>query len=422
LKMQQPEFSETDAEYDENEDIDGSNLIVNYLPDEISEAIMYDMFAKYGEVDSVRIIRDRLTQAPRGYGFVKYKHPDSARAAIENLDGLHIMHKKLKVALSRPGGVRLKANLFIGSLPPSFTEEDLTRLFCDFHPIIDVRILRFSDGTSKQCGFVRLDNDDLAGQAIQGLNGVNTDGYRIQVKHAHGKRRQKRGAPGGGRRQVGTGMYQTPRGMPQEQQPFPNYAPTPQSFQNPSTLYDSPSFQPHPTNPNVVWPPMRVPMGSVMHTPYSPQLYTNNYSANNLTPPSGSMMMNQSPIIVAMGPPTNSPMLSNQNAMLQNPGLMCYTPPLRPVMVVTPPLTPNLNPAHYAISSMPVLDLNSGLADMSLNSGRQAYQMQSVQRVVPMQSNIPMQNMAEVQSPQTQSATETTQVTPENNTGEASGN
>lgn len=341
-----------DDDYDyENDDMDGSNLIVNYLPDDMSEIIMYDMFAKYGEVDSVRIIRDRLTQAPRGYGFVKYKHPDSARAAIENLDGLHIMQKKLKVALSRPGGVRLKANLFIGSLPPSFGEEDLTRLFSDFHPIIDVRILRFSDGTSKQCGFVRLDNDVLATQAIEQLNGITADGYRIQVKHAHGKRRRR--PPGRG--------HVPARGPPQTSNysngvPFANYAPPPQSFRAPENLYDS--FQPQSPNQNANWPPPRAPqMGMVNPNLYSPQLYANEYSS---TPPNASpLLMNQSPIIVSCVPPQGSPLINHNQSVLQNPGV--YTPPLAPVMVVTPPLTPNLVPSNFTLTTqMPLLDLNSG--------------------------------------------------------------
>lgn len=350
-------MAQIDEEFiDELEEVDGSNLIVNYLPDEMSEMIMFDMFAKYGEVDSVRIIRDRMTQAPRGYGFVKYKHPDSARAAIENLDGLHIMHKKLKVAVSRPGGVRLKANLFIGSLPPSFGEEDLTRLFCDFHPIIDVRILRFSDGTSKQCGFVRLDNDELASKAIEALNGISTDGYRIQVKHAHGKR--KRRPP------KGRGGSISGRGLQSSNSGFANYAPTAQSFNpNASQLYDSPSFHPMGQNQgqNIAWPPPRVAIGNVVNPNhlYTPQLYTPEYSS---TPPpaSASLMLNHSPMILAVAPHA-SPLLNNQNTIMTNSGVTCYTPPLQPVLVATPPLTPNLVPANFSLAAtMPVLDLNAG--------------------------------------------------------------
>jgi len=365
---------------DDLEEVDGSNLIVNYLPDEMSEMVMYDMFAKYGEVDSVRIIRDRLTQAPRGYGFVKYKHPDSAQAAIENLDGLHIMHKKLKVAISRPGGVRLKANLFVGSLPPSFTEEDLTRLFSDFHPIIDVRILRYSDGTSKQCGFVRLDNDVLAGQAIQSLNGMNADGYRIQVKHAHGKRRRR--PPAGMGTTHARPMESTEHVM------FPNYAPPVQSFNtNPARLYDSPSFQPAPpgNNPNVAWPPPRIPMNNVVNPNlYAPHLYTPEYSSS--TPPNqnmgGSMLLNQSPIIVALTGPQASPLLTSNNQM------QMYTPPLQPVMVVTPPLTPNLVPNNFTMANqMPVLDLNASPPNRPMNMTANFQQMNlnpsSIQYPVP---------------------------------------
>lgn len=166
---------------------DETNLIINYLPDDMTEGLLHDLFSTYGTVDNVRIIRDHITQAPRGYGFVKFKTSKGARAAMENLNGHKIMHKRLKVAISRPGGSRSNANLFVGSIPPTFNEDDLKELFVGFEPIIDVRILRFRDGSSKQCGFVRLDNDRSAFSAIKKLDGKDCIGYRIQVKLASGR-------------------------------------------------------------------------------------------------------------------------------------------------------------------------------------------------------------------------------------------
>ena len=60
------------------------NLYVGNLPFSASESAVRELFEQYGEVLSVKLINDRDTGRPRGFGFVEMA--DGAQA-IEALDG-----------------------------------------------------------------------------------------------------------------------------------------------------------------------------------------------------------------------------------------------------------------------------------------------------------------------------------------------
>ena len=82
-------------------DSDPKNLIVNYIPTPVTDAELRQIFEQFGEVESARIIVDRQTGHPKGYGFVKFKDEGSARTAIEVMNGFEIYNKRLKVTPAR---------------------------------------------------------------------------------------------------------------------------------------------------------------------------------------------------------------------------------------------------------------------------------------------------------------------------------
>ncbi|MGD8429154.1 MAG: RNA-binding protein [Ectothiorhodospiraceae bacterium] len=72
------------------------SIYVGNLPFTASEDEVRDLFAAYGEVDSVRLITDRDTGRPRGFGFVTMPATDAA-AAIEALDGKDFGGRNLRI-------------------------------------------------------------------------------------------------------------------------------------------------------------------------------------------------------------------------------------------------------------------------------------------------------------------------------------
>lgn len=84
------------------------SIYVGNLPFSASEDELRELFATYGNVDSVRLMTDRDTGRPRGFGFVTMSDTDAA-SAIQALDGKDFGGRNLRVneaqeRKERPGG------------------------------------------------------------------------------------------------------------------------------------------------------------------------------------------------------------------------------------------------------------------------------------------------------------------------------
>ncbi|WP_320175193.1 RNA-binding protein [Maridesulfovibrio sp.] len=77
------------------------NIYVGNLPWNSSEEDVRAAFEEFGEVISVKLINDRETGRPRGFGFVEMED-EGATQAIENLDGADFGGRNLKVNEARP--------------------------------------------------------------------------------------------------------------------------------------------------------------------------------------------------------------------------------------------------------------------------------------------------------------------------------
>jgi RNA recognition motif-containing protein len=78
------------------------NIFVGNLAFTTTEQTLRDLFASYGAVDAVRIMTDRETSRPRGFGFVEMPDDTAARAAIAGLHGQELDGRALTVNAARP--------------------------------------------------------------------------------------------------------------------------------------------------------------------------------------------------------------------------------------------------------------------------------------------------------------------------------
>ncbi len=83
------------------------SIFVGNLPFSATEAEVNGMFAQYGNVMSVKLITDRETGRPRGFGFVEMEDKD-ADMAIQALNGKDMGGRGLRVneARERDGAAR----------------------------------------------------------------------------------------------------------------------------------------------------------------------------------------------------------------------------------------------------------------------------------------------------------------------------
>ncbi len=86
-----------------NPDSEMKTLYVGNLPYRANEAAVRELFANYGNVESVRLMKDKHTGKRRGFGFVEMSAIDLEKA-IEALNDTEFQQRTLKVreAKERP--------------------------------------------------------------------------------------------------------------------------------------------------------------------------------------------------------------------------------------------------------------------------------------------------------------------------------
>lgn len=71
--------------------------MVHYLSPSINSTTLGQLFSPYGKLQGARIIYDRRTNQPRGFGFVYFEDPADAQRAQQAMNGAQVHGKWLKV-------------------------------------------------------------------------------------------------------------------------------------------------------------------------------------------------------------------------------------------------------------------------------------------------------------------------------------
>ena len=77
-------------------------LYVGNLSYSTSEESLRALFSEYGAVESIKLITDRDTGRPKGFGFVEMVTEAEAQSAIQGLNGRSVDDREINVAESRP--------------------------------------------------------------------------------------------------------------------------------------------------------------------------------------------------------------------------------------------------------------------------------------------------------------------------------
>lgn len=77
------------------------NIFVSNISFKVRENSLRELFAQYGAVERVKIVKDRETQRSKGYGFVEMSNDEEASKAIEALNGYVYFERPLIVSQAR---------------------------------------------------------------------------------------------------------------------------------------------------------------------------------------------------------------------------------------------------------------------------------------------------------------------------------
>ena len=91
-----------------------TNLIINYLPQTMTQDEIKDLFGSIGAIESCKLVRDKTTGfivficsfsrfstsflgQSLGYGFVNFIRCEDAEKAVKTMNGLRLQNKTIKV-------------------------------------------------------------------------------------------------------------------------------------------------------------------------------------------------------------------------------------------------------------------------------------------------------------------------------------
>jgi cold-inducible RNA-binding protein len=86
----------------ENKHIANMKLYVGNLSFQTTEGALEELFAQFGTVTEAMLVMDKMTQRPRGFGFVTMGTAEEAQKAIDALNGKNVDGRNLIVNEARP--------------------------------------------------------------------------------------------------------------------------------------------------------------------------------------------------------------------------------------------------------------------------------------------------------------------------------
>ncbi len=82
------------------------NIYLGNLPNSITEEQLTSMFAAFGEIESIKIIKDRNSVQSKGFGFIEMPSNAEADQVIKLLNGNPVGGNCIIVKPADPGGKR----------------------------------------------------------------------------------------------------------------------------------------------------------------------------------------------------------------------------------------------------------------------------------------------------------------------------
>lgn len=87
-----------------NREKGGRVVFIGNIPYGVSEEQICDIFGRVGQVVGFRLVYDKETSRPKGFGFLEYTDTDAAASAVRNLNEFEIMGRTLRVDYSNDNG------------------------------------------------------------------------------------------------------------------------------------------------------------------------------------------------------------------------------------------------------------------------------------------------------------------------------
>ncbi|KAL6658902.1 hypothetical protein ACP70R_002942 [Stipagrostis hirtigluma subsp. patula] len=170
-------------------------IFVGDLAADVTDYILQETFrVHYPSVKGAKVVTDKLTMRPKGYGFVKFGDPNEQARAMTEMNGMLCSSRPMRIgpaANKKATGVQEKVpsaqgvqsdndpsntTIFVGGLDPNVSEDTLKQVFTPYGEVVHVKI-----PVGKRCGFVQYANRSSAEEALVILQGTLIGGQNVRL-------------------------------------------------------------------------------------------------------------------------------------------------------------------------------------------------------------------------------------------------
>ncbi|XP_054811733.1 33 kDa ribonucleoprotein, chloroplastic isoform X1 [Prosopis cineraria] len=206
-EQEEPEPSEKSEQDEDDQKVSDSNeagrLYVGNLPFSMTSSHLSEIFQEAGNVVSVEIVYDRVTDRSRGFAFVTMGSAEDAKEAIRMFDGSQVGGRTVKVNFPEVprGGERLVMGpkvrnnyrgfvdsphkIYAGNLGWGLTSQGLRDAFAGQPGFLSAKVIYERDtGRSRGFGFVSFETAEDVEAALNAMNGVEVQGRALRLNLA----------------------------------------------------------------------------------------------------------------------------------------------------------------------------------------------------------------------------------------------
>lgn len=195
-----------EAQFEENKGFDSYDdrrIFVGNLPYSMTSTQLSEVFADAGQVQSVEIIYDKVTDRSRGFGFITMGSIDEAKKAVRMFDGSQVGGRTVRVNFPEvPRGGERKVmgpkirysnqryvdtphKIYAGNLGWGVTTQGLTDAFANYQGFLSAKVIYDrTSGRSRGFGFITFSSADAAESALSAMNGVELEGRSLRLNMA----------------------------------------------------------------------------------------------------------------------------------------------------------------------------------------------------------------------------------------------
>jgi RNA recognition motif-containing protein len=168
-------------------------IYVGNLSTQTTERELAGLFERVGRVVSARIMMDRETSRPKGFGFVEMDSEDADRA-IAQFNQTDLNGRLLSVTEARarpqssPNGGAPASRLFVGNLPYEATAAELKDLFSSVGMVSNVSLpVERESGKPRGFAFVEFPDPAHAQEAVRRFHDQPFNGRPLVVNEARAR-------------------------------------------------------------------------------------------------------------------------------------------------------------------------------------------------------------------------------------------